>query len=166
LDDLVQSGHENAAIQRYRAAAALAIGDLTRAEQACQRALALEPTNAWTWATLGQVRRQQGRAGDALRCYQQAVAIEPASVGYLVQLGRLLVSNREYRAAGDVFDRCVRLSPTDAEIRRLSMGAWQLAGDQARMERVFKEGVQLGIPAGKLLGTPDAQDGPKVQLGS
>jgi Tfp pilus assembly protein PilF len=157
LERLVRAGARDPAVERYRAIASLATGDLEAAAAACSSAMSLERRTGWHWAHLGTIRTRQHRFEEARDCYQRAVALEPASVEYLEQLGQSRIRTREYARAAADFERWVRLAPTDVRARRFAMGAWQLAGDQARMQRIYEDGVKAGLSPDALLGTDGHQ---------
>lgn len=151
LERLVHAGAQDAAVERYRVRVALALADLAGAEAACRQAMALEPPAAWHWARLGDVRAGEGRLGEARDYYGRAVEAEPATLAYLELYGHALVRLEDYAGAAAVFERCLRLAPVEAELRRYAMGAWQLAGNASRARELYEEGLRLGIRSGALL---------------
>jgi len=85
---------------------ALANGDKTTAQQACQRAVALDAVNARAWESLGRVYHACGQSAAALQAWQKSLELDPhqadawASLGdgYRAQ-GRLEEARRAYRKA-------------------------------------------------------------------
>ena len=84
------------------------------------------------------------------------MALEPAHVAWLERLGLVHLKLGEPRAAAAAFDRCVRLDPRNVAMRRYAMGAWQLAGDGARVATLLDEGTRLGLDRATLLGADTA----------
>ena len=152
LDDLRRRGVTDARAEQLRSDAWLGLGRTDSAAAACQRALSLAPPLASRWARLGEIHARGRRFDQTAACYGRAVELEPANASYLERLGRARIRLADYRAAALAFERCVRLAPNDAGFRRETMGAWQLAGDSARMSGCFRDGVRLGIAPGVLLG--------------
>ena len=152
LDRLERMGARDPVVERARSSALLALGDLNGADEACRAAMSLERPTAWHWSRLGEIRARQGQFMEARRSFSRAVEIEPASLSYLELLGRTDVALRDFRAAGITFDRCVRLAPRDPRLRRMAMGAWQLAGDTTRFDEVYREGLRNGLSSEVLLG--------------
>ena len=152
LDALDRAGVRIAAVERYRSTALLALGDLDGAARACRAALILEPPAAWHWARLGEISARQRRFGEARDLFAKAVEVEPASLEYLELLGRAQVALRDYPAAAATFERAVRLAPHDADMRTYAMGAWQLAGNEARVHALYVEGLGAGITPAAVTG--------------
>lgn len=63
--------------------AARAAGDLDRANDAYESALAADPRNRAVFVALGDVARQQGLQGKAVRYYKGALTLEPADMAAL-----------------------------------------------------------------------------------
>ena len=156
LDDLLRRGANDARVEQVRADAHLALGQLDSAAVACERALSMAPPLASRWGRLGEIRARQRRFAEARRCYQQAVGLEPAHIAWLERLGLAHLELGEPRAAAAAFDRCVRLAPRNVMLRRYAMGAWQLAGDGARVATLLDEGTRLGMDRAALLGAETA----------
>jgi tetratricopeptide (TPR) repeat protein len=151
LDRLVRAGARDPAVERYRSTAAMSLNDLGAAASACSTAMELEEPTGWHWARMGDVRTRQGRLAEARDCYQRAADLEPATLAYLELLGYSNIRLREFARAANAFERCVRLAPTDATLRRSAMGAWELAGNTSRVRELYRDGVKAGIPPAALL---------------
>jgi tetratricopeptide (TPR) repeat protein len=70
---------------------ALAAGRLEEAENALETALAVDPRNRGAYIAIGQVARQQGLPGKAIRMYGNALALEPNDTVALAGQGEAMV---------------------------------------------------------------------------
>jgi cytochrome c-type biogenesis protein CcmH/NrfG len=70
---------------------ALAAGRLDDAENTLETALAVDPRNRGAYITLGQVARQQGLPGKAIRMYGNALGLEPSDIVALTGQGEAMV---------------------------------------------------------------------------
>ena len=70
---------------------ALAAGRLDDAENALETALAVDPRNRGAYIAIGQVARQQGLPGKAIRMYGNALALEPNDAVALAGQGEAMV---------------------------------------------------------------------------
>jgi tetratricopeptide (TPR) repeat protein len=155
LVPLERAGARDPAVSRMMSTAYLGLGDLEASYRACDLAMKLEPATAWHYARLAWIRQQQRRPAEAREWYRRAVEREPGNPRLLESLGLTCVSLREYAPAADAFDRCVRLEPDNARVRRYAMGAYQLAGDIGRAREILLGGVRAGIPLREML-DPDS----------
>jgi 4-amino-4-deoxy-L-arabinose transferase-like glycosyltransferase len=158
LNSIGAAGDRDPAVQRYRSIALLDLGQWDEAAQACNKSMNLGGPTAWLWAQLGRIAMHQGKTSDAEKCFANAVALEPASVYYLEQIGLCRISRRDFAGAAGAFESCLRLSPADVRIRREAMGAWQLAGNSSRVQQLYAEGVQAGLAPAPLLNGAGASD--------
>ena len=153
---LRSNGANDARAEQVRGDAYFALGRLDSAGAAVERALATAPPLATRWGRLGDIRAREQRFPEARRCFEQAVALEPAQVAWLERLGLAHLELGEPRAAAAAFDRCVRLAPRNVSLRRYAMGAWQLAGNGTRVTALLEEGTRLGLDRAALLGADTA----------
>jgi tetratricopeptide (TPR) repeat protein len=70
---------------------ALAAGRLDEAENTLETALAVDPRNRGAYIAIGQVARQQGLPGKAIRMYGNALALEPNDTLALAGQGAAMV---------------------------------------------------------------------------
>jgi tetratricopeptide (TPR) repeat protein len=159
LDRLVRGGAADPGVERMRSRASEQLGDLAGAIDACQRAMALEPATGWHWARMGRLRAQVGDLPGARDAFERAVALEPANRDVLVLLGRTQVAAGDPTSAAVTFERALRLDPGDVEVRRFVAGAWQLAGNEARMRAVLAEGLRAGASRQELAGETRGEEG-------
>jgi Tfp pilus assembly protein PilF len=73
------------------AQAARKAGDLERATDLLETALAVDPRNRAGYVTLAEVARAQGLPGKAIRLYGEALGLEPADVATLSGQGAAMV---------------------------------------------------------------------------
>jgi Tfp pilus assembly protein PilF len=71
--------------------AALKAGDLTKADDLMETALAVDPRNRPAFIALGKVAKAQGLPGKAIRLYREALALEPTDVDALSGQGEAMV---------------------------------------------------------------------------
>jgi 4-amino-4-deoxy-L-arabinose transferase-like glycosyltransferase len=89
---------------------------------------------AWSEGFIGQVRLQQGRFDDARSRFATAVRLSPANVRLLALYVRACFGDSAWRDAAEAGERALRLTPGDAEIRRITIDSWHALGrdDRAR----------------------------------
>jgi len=90
--------------------------DAARAEQLLRDAMARDPGRSWAYATLGTLRRTQGRLPDALVAFQTALSLDPNDVRVIRNIGQLLNFTGNCEAAIPHLEKAIRLSPRDPGI--------------------------------------------------
>lgn len=103
------------------AQAARRAGDLDRANDLLETALAVDPRNKLAYVGLAEVARAQALPGKAIRLYDSALAIEPADVAVLAGQGGAMVEKGAVE----------RARQTLARIRKLCKGDCPAAGSLA-----------------------------------
>jgi Flp pilus assembly protein TadD len=94
------------------------LGDWADADRWTLRAIQMEPTDADAWYSLGRIRYNEQRFGDALSCFQRVLALSPKSVKAENNLGLT------YEA----------LNQTDAAVAAYQQAvAWQETGPASQM---------------------------------
>jgi tetratricopeptide (TPR) repeat protein len=123
--------------------------DYSGAAETFARALALEPGNVDTLLALGFVREQDGRVEDAIGCYREAIALDPAHREARLRLGGALIARDEYRQAIGMLESA--LGPKDLLSARIlsRLGAAYVgagSADQARetLERALEIARRTG----------------------
>ena len=157
---LERAGARDPAVAKLLSSAYFGLGAWDDAYRECELAMKLEPPTAWHCARLAAVRVKQQRHAEARDWYRRAADLEPGNPAHLERLGLACVALRDFPAAADAFDRCLRLVPGDVEVRRDAIGAHQLAGDARRAQELLDDGVRAGIPLRALLGA-DAAGAPR-----
>ena len=148
---LEQAGARDPVIARLMSTAYFGLGEYEASYRECELALKLEAPTAWHYARLASIRYRQQRYAEAREAYRRAVELEPGNLEYLKRLGLACVVLRDFASAADAFDRCVRLVPKDAQLRRFAIGAFQMAGDERRARQIRDDGVRAGIPLEQML---------------
>src|SRR3546814_17256048 len=70
--------HDHAtALSAIGAAYSLCTTDQARAASFIERALALDPNNAWAWMRAGWMKTMFGQPDDAFGCFERALALSP-----------------------------------------------------------------------------------------
>ena len=96
-----------------RGDAARAAGDIEAANDAYETALAADPRNRGVFVALGDVARQQGLQGKALRYYQGALTLEPTDMAALGGTVRALVERGALATARENLSRMKTLCRGD-----------------------------------------------------
>jgi tetratricopeptide (TPR) repeat protein len=136
------------------------------AEQEWLKSLALSPAdsagNAGVWARLGDLYDQQGRTGEAIHAYQQAIRLtaDPLKPRTLIKLARLYLMTHEPQAALNALDDAVKFAPAQTpgqqkgrsfafDVAQGRAASWRGLGDVAKAISYEEEAVKLD---------PDAAD--------
>jgi serine/threonine-protein kinase len=87
---------------------------------ALNKARAIQPSNAWVYLQLGNIRRRQGQWVQAMQEYEKAGEFDPRSHVIWFNIGHVKLLIRQYDEAGTYIDRALALQPTflDAHILR------------------------------------------------
>ena len=101
------------------AVALQARGQLTKAENACRAALALDGRHVGAWDNLGNVLRDQGRTDDAADAYRAALRIKPDDPVAHTGLGATLLDLCRGDEAIAHFRRAVEIEPSPAAASNL-----------------------------------------------
>ncbi len=101
-------------------------GNLGQAEQLYRHVLEADPTHAETHHLLGLVAHQTGRPDLAIALLRQAVVLNAASEGTLVNFGVVLISANQFADAASCFQRALALDPAHVEAH-LNLGNSLLA---------------------------------------
>ncbi|MFM7262001.1 MAG: tetratricopeptide repeat protein [bacterium] len=108
---------------RDLATASLASGDLSRAEQAADRLVALAANDASGYTLRGLVAEGRGRFDEAVRWHRLAVSRDPKSVDALTALGLALERSGKRREGLEVLGQAMKLDPQSSIARRAFAGA-------------------------------------------
>ncbi len=138
------------------------LGEMARAAEPLEQAVALEPKPERLNA-LAQTYERLGREGAAIRdLYEQALAMQPARADIRVNYGRYLETQGERDAAAAHYEAAVAEHPWLAPAH-FNLGTARLRqGDRAVAERSLREAIRLEPDGGQALGNLGfllAQDG-------
>ena len=98
-----------------RGEAALASGDLEKAEQAFNEVLAVDPRSAAAYANLGVIDMRRKRWASALTSLHRAEKLAPEMTGVRLNIGLAYYRQNEYWRAIPAFESVVRDQPTSVQ---------------------------------------------------
>jgi protein O-GlcNAc transferase len=113
---------EEAEAWRDLATASLASGDLSRAEQAADRLVALAGDDASGYTLRGLVAEGRGRLDEAVRWHRLAVARDPKSIEALTALGLALERSGKRHEGLEVLGKAMKMDPESPIARRAFAG--------------------------------------------
>ena len=117
--------------------------DFTSAEQNMQRALALNPGDAFILHVAGWLNENLGRIDDAIDLMQQSIALDPVSPGSHRRLGSMLYRAHRLEEATDSLKMALSLSPgldrAQVYIGRVLLAQGDASGALVAMEQVADE---------------------------
>ena len=117
--------------------------DFTAAEQNMQRALALNPGDAFILHVAGWLNENLGRIDDAIDLMQQSIALDPVSPGSHRRLGSMLYRAHRLEEATDSLKMALSLSPgldrAQVYIGRVLLAQGDASGALVAMEQVADE---------------------------
>lgn len=123
--------------------ARLAVGDVSGAEEAFQRALAHGDDLAVAHRGLGVIAERRGDTAAARERYEAALAISPVLVWERMQLARLLIAEGEWEEAGEHLRQAARLRPRDADVQWLLGRVYLAQGEKDRAVHALNRALQL-----------------------
>jgi serine/threonine-protein kinase len=89
-----------------------------QAAQAYERAAAINPNHAPTFAGMGAARGAAGDSRGAVAAYQRAVELQPNHSGFNAALGRAYQMSGNRAAAGQAYQRALALDPNNRTARQ------------------------------------------------
>ena len=96
----------------------------------CYRSLTeLQPDSAVHWSNYASALTDAGKSEEAERAFRRAIELDSTNVDTHVQLGRLLVTRRDYLTARDILLDAFELEPHSALVRIHAAGACTLCQD-------------------------------------
>ena len=117
--------------------------DFAAAEEALQRAIALDPRYFNAQFNLGVLLQSSRRPRQALEAYRRAQALDPQHVTLHLNLGLSLLALDDIPAAYAEFQRAVALKPDSPEALRLAGGCALQLGKLADARRYLQEARRL-----------------------
>jgi tetratricopeptide (TPR) repeat protein len=132
------------------AAAALAAGDLKRAESELQAILQATPTDVHALNLLAIVRVEQKREAEAEALFKQAIAIQPEFAGAHSGLGLLYAQMGKDDLAIPVLEESVRLDPGRIDAQAVLISIWRRQAHDATEHNELEKALALLIDARKL----------------
>ncbi|MFN0098694.1 MAG: protein kinase domain-containing protein, partial [Gemmatimonadaceae bacterium] len=114
---------------------------------ALSRARAIQPSNAWVYLQLGNIRRRQGQWGPAIAEYEKAGELDPRSHIIWFNIGHVRLHNRQYEQARTYLDRALTLQPTFLDALLLRKGLIVgLTGDRALARAAMDSAAKVVSP--------------------
>ena len=104
-------GDDTTALTALATATTLLLGDLDRAGHFADRALALDPNNAWAWTRRGFIEAYRGNANQAIAAFEHAVRLsplDPFSFNIYIGLGFANFALEHYEEAVQLTQRAMR----------------------------------------------------------
>lgn len=95
-----------------------ALGNDTAAIEAYDRAIDLNPRDAYPWNNRGNALAEQGNFTAAIQAYDRAIELDPAYASPWNGKGHALENQGNYSAAIDSYDRAVALDPQSVEAKQ------------------------------------------------
>lgn len=138
------------------------------------RLVAVEAPTAERLFQLGNAFSRAGRAGDALACYRQALALQPDHVGALFNLGILTrqaadLDLEALEQAATSLSRAVALVPDFLEAREnlaiLLFQTYREAESLAEIDKLLTQKAQLATQEGTALALPPLRERPTALEG-
>lgn len=121
----------------------LCLLDIGRAELACRKALAAEPSNAAGRYALGTVLLREGRLQEAVSTFREVIRRAPDNVPATIALANSLLALGEVDAASAEYDRAMAMDPglADACIGRGDVA--ERRGDVQTALAAYRDAVSL-----------------------
>jgi serine/threonine-protein kinase len=111
------------------------------------KARAIQPSNAWIYRQLGNIRRRQGQWVPAVKEYEKAGEFDPRSYLIWFNIGHLKQHVRDFDQAGTYLERALTLQPTFLDAYLLREGQiLARTGDRA-MVRAARDSTLKVVPA-------------------
>jgi tetratricopeptide (TPR) repeat protein len=132
------------------AAAALAAGDLKRAESELQAILQAAPTDVHAMNLLAIVRVEQKREAEAEALFKQAIAIQPDFAGAHAGLGLLYAQMGKNDLAIPALEESARLDPGRKDVQTVLISIWRRQAHDAAEQNELEKALALLIKARKL----------------
>lgn len=124
------------------AAIGLVSSDLDLSESFIDRALAIDPNNAWGWMRRGWNRQYKGRTDEARGCFDRAESLSPLDpfrFNMVIGRGATYMQDKKYELALEHFYRGLALSPEVAWAYRIIARSYHFLGRQHEAEQAFKK---------------------------
>lgn len=118
-------------------------GDFTRAADAYQKAVALEPTIPELWANLGLMYHESGNHLEAIKSLQHAARLNSSLLVPQLFLGMEYLESNKAEEALPYLETAARLNPKDLQTVRSLGKAYAMLGKSDKAADLYWEAVQL-----------------------
>ncbi len=137
----------------------LRFGDQTRAMAHLDRVIELNPRVGWAHAQRGLILVNQGRVGDGLAAFQDALRQDPSNPQVHYYVGMVHASARHWQRAIDAFRESVDLD-SDFGFAQLALGrSLTMVGDYEGADTALGNASRLGVPEGEVRAAMNALAG-------
>jgi eukaryotic-like serine/threonine-protein kinase len=150
LTALREGANDSAVVEAALGRACLAKYQIThdreweaRAEEACGRAIEMDPRSAEVHLTLGNLHRVAGRFGEAIRSFRLALKLQPDQPEAMTGLARALESAGKLVEAEQTYLRAIALRPNFWEPYHLLGGFYFNQGRYDQSLQLWKRVVEL-----------------------
>jgi len=123
----------------------LVLRDYASARATFQRAGKMLPSSSEVPAALGLVLRREGQWDQSVAHFDQALALDPASVELLTEAAWTYAMLRQFPLALKLYDRVLDITPNDVDVMASKAGIYQAEGNLAEAAR-WLSGVNEQIP--------------------
>ena len=117
--------------------------ELDKAEAKYLEVLKLDDKNVATLADLASIQLESGRAAEAEKNLQAALAVEPNDDYSLYVLGQLKFQQKKYDEAFDALSRAAQLNPQNARVQNLLGLTLSEKGSRGPAETAFRKAIQF-----------------------
>ncbi len=112
------------------------------------KARSIQPSNAWVYLQLGNIRRRQGQFIESIRQYEKAGEFDPRFHIIWFNIGNVRLQLRQFDQAEPLLARTLTLQPTFFDARILQVfAALEKNGDLVTARQLFDSTVALIPPA-------------------
>ena len=131
----------------------MALNRNAEALESLKTSLRLNASNASLWNNCGCVLVNLGRPGEAIPCFDNALARDPGFVQCLINRGSAHASLKHYAAAVADFERALQLDPEfpyaagNIALYRMQSSDWRhFDDDKASIEQGVRDGKRVVLP--------------------
>ncbi len=139
---------DNSEILLWKARVHGAAGNQAAAEDLLEKLMSENPRNADVISETGILRMKQGRNSDALKLLRDALALNPYSIPVRIEIGKVYLAIKDYRAACEILEEAWRMGNRKPETGQLLAEACILSGRYPEAGEVLrilrKEGHTTG----------------------
>jgi hypothetical protein len=146
LNAAVQHAADDLPAQHARGSALWILGNRKEAMACFETVLQESPQREATLALAAQLAGNLGRAAAARSYWEQAIAVNPYSVFYRVQLGWLRAGSNDWPRAFEEARAALRLNPMNVDARMLSIACSIQEGDRESARGHFEKVMLLNPP--------------------
>ncbi len=122
--------------------AAFSQQDLPKAISSLTQIAELAPEDFHCWYNLGVANQKAGMAEQAIRCYREALRIDPKAAQAHANLGTALQDRGDYAAAKASYEEALTLSPAPGPLWNLALVCEQL-GEPEAAELAYEQLVEI-----------------------